>query len=147
MLSAPVSTYVQYIYNFWSDDAIGASTTTSTENILVTLAYFLSVCCKGHLNKAFGYSYLDIYQAEFIVMVLTGILADLNVVGQWDIIWKSSFELVSSMLALRFKMESNLGKFLEVVCFLGIWKFYWKDINVLPPGLAKRLRFGSDHMV
>lgn len=62
---------------------------------------FYAVCCDGHLSLKFGYSLFYRHHSGFIVPLPLGIFYELDVVGQYVVVRKASFDPALSILGLR----------------------------------------------
>lgn len=84
--SRPVFAYLSGIYRACSDYADRVSVITRTKNLVMMLACFFAAFRDGHSSRVFGYAQLNCHQAVFIVLLPTGISADLDIFGQYEVI-------------------------------------------------------------
>lgn len=72
-----------------------------TENTLTTLASFFGASQDGHSEYTFGSLQLDSHYDSFIILLLAGVLADVEKIRLWDVIRKCGFDPVKWLLTLK----------------------------------------------
>lgn len=73
----------------------------------MTFPCFFAVYRNGQSSHTFQYSQFDHHQSGFIVLLPAGISANLDIVGQYNVIRKASFDRILSNLALQHFSEAE----------------------------------------
>lgn len=111
------------------------------------LACFLTAFSDGYSSQTAGYAQLHYHQDGFIAPLSTGIWADLDVAGQYDVIGRSGLVLFLSIFTLRHSLEIDSNRYVGVEqAFLGYTVSTGKLHNLLPLRMDKRISSEADQM-
>lgn len=137
-----VFAYLNGINKACLNDAGRVSMIALTENLLMSLACFFTACPDGHSSQAFGYLQLDRHQGGFIFPFPMGILADLDVAGQYRVLRKAGFDRFLSSLAVQRSSKVDRDS------YVGMENPFLGYVSSLPPlRVAKRQRSSSEALV
>lgn len=72
------------------------------------------MCFDGYWRHSFGFAHFEGPRSGFIALLPTSISADLDIVGQFDVICEVGFHPVFRILALRRSLQVNWASYVDI---------------------------------
>lgn len=143
--SPPVFAYLRGVHKASSDDAGQVSMTACTENLLMKLACSVAPFLEDHSTHSFGFAHFHCHHGCFIAPLVTGISADLSIVGQYDVIRKTGFNHFFKFFALHSFLGVCWANHVDVEYLLLVYNIVSAEVSSLVPSpVANRQRAGSE---
>lgn len=146
--SPPVVAYVGDICNAYCDDVGQISMSARTKNLLMKLECVFAACCDRPLSHTFGYVQSDFLRGSLFIPLQTVLSVEMNIVGQYEAIFKAVFEPLLTVFALYRSSEVEWNSSIVVEHQFQNYSISIREFpSLLQSNAPKRQRSGSEALV